>query len=103
MPEISCSGWNSCRYVPVRTSSITVGSRSIITARGTCFPAPVSEKNVLNASSSTPHVLSDGIAPSGWIPCSRQYSSQHALPIWQPACPMWMEITSLIVVACVVG
>lgn len=27
-------------------------------------------------------------------PCSRQYSSQHALPIWQPAWPMWMEMTS---------
>jgi hypothetical protein len=29
------------------------------------LPAPVSEKKVLNASSSTPIVLSDGIAPSG--------------------------------------
>jgi hypothetical protein len=41
--------------------------------------------------------LSDGIWPSGWIPCSRQYSSQQPLPIWTPAWPVWMEITSRIV------
>ena len=35
------------------------------TVRGTCLPAPVSEKNVLNASSPPPIVLSDGIWPSG--------------------------------------
>jgi len=45
----------------VRTSSITVGSRSTKTARGTCLPAPVSLKNVLNESSPPPMVLSDGI------------------------------------------
>jgi len=28
LPEISCSGWNSWRYVPVRTSSMTVGCRT---------------------------------------------------------------------------
>ena len=50
-----------------------------------CIPAPVSEKKVLNASSPPPIVLSDGICPSGWIPCSRQYNSQQALPIWTPA------------------
>jgi len=70
--------------VPVRTSSITVGSRSRNTERGTCLPAPVSEKNVLNASSPPPIVLSDGIWPSGWMPCSRQNSSQQALPTWIP-------------------
>ena len=48
-------------YVPVRTSSTTVGSRSTNTVRGTCLPAPVSEKNVLNASSPPPIVLSLGI------------------------------------------
>jgi hypothetical protein len=53
--------------MPVRTSSITVGSRSRKTARGTCFPAPVSEKNVLKASSPPPVVLSLGICPSGCI------------------------------------
>lgn len=31
-----------------------------------------------------------------WIPCSRQYSSQHALPTWIPAWPMWIEMHSLI-------
>jgi len=35
---------------------------------------------VLNASSPPPIVLSEGICPSGWMPCSRQYSSQQALP-----------------------
>ena len=55
-------------------------SRSRKTQRGTCLPAPVSEKNVLNASSPPPIVLSEGICPSGWMPCSRQYSSQQALP-----------------------
>ena len=28
------------------------------------------------------------------MPCSRQYSSQQALPIWTPAWPTWMEIHS---------
>ena len=31
--------------MPVLTSSTTVGSRSTNTARGTCLPAPVSEKD----------------------------------------------------------
>ena len=30
-----------------------------------------------------------------FLPCSRQYSSQHALPIWAPAWPMWTEMHSL--------
>merc|ERR1719484_222334 len=98
LPEMSCSGWYSWRYVPVRTSSTTVGSRSTNTQRGTCLPEPVSEKKVLKASSPPPMVLSDGIWPSGWMPCSRQYSSQHALPHWIPAWPRWIEITSRIFV-----
>lgn len=73
---------------------MTVGSRSTKIALGTCFPAPVSLKKVLKESSPPPIVLSEGICPSGWIPCSRQYSSQHALPIWAPAWPTWMEIHS---------
>jgi len=73
----------------------TVGSRSTKTARGTCFPEPVSEKNALKESSPEPTVASLGICPSGWIPCSRQYSSQQAFPICTPACPMWMDMHSL--------
>ena len=73
----------------------TVGSRSIKTALGTCFPAPVSLKNVLNESSPPPTDLSLGIWPSGWIPCSKQYSSQHALPHCTPAWPTWIEMHSL--------
>ena len=73
---------------------ITVGSKSTKTARGTCFPAPVSLKKVLNESSPPPMVLSLGIWPSGWIPCSKQYNSQHAFPIWTPAWPTWIEIHS---------
>ena len=38
----------------VLPSSQTVGSRSTYTARGTCLPAPVSEKKVLKASSPPP-------------------------------------------------
>ena len=34
---------------------------------------------------------------SDWIPCSRQKSSRRALPTWIPPCPMWIEMTSLIV------
>lgn len=63
-------------------------------ARGTCFLAPVSLKKVLKESSPPPVVFSVGICPSGWIPCSRQYSSQHALPIWDPAWPTWIEMHS---------
>ena len=73
----------------------TVGSKSTKTALGTCLPAPVSLKKVLKESSPPPMVLSLGIWPSGWIPCSRQYNSQQAFPIWTPACPTWMEIHSL--------
>ncbi len=73
---------------------MTVGSRSTKTALGTCLPAPVSLKKVLKESSPPPMVLSLGIWPSGWIPCSRQYNSQHALPIWAPAWPTCMEIHS---------
>ena len=32
--------------------------------------------------------------PSGFSPCSRQYNSQQEFPIWTPACPTWIEITS---------
>ena len=76
----------------------TVGSRSTKMARGTCFPELVSEKKVLNESSATPTLSSDGIWPSGCIPCSKQYSSQQAFPIWTPAWPTWIEITSLILI-----
>ena len=72
----------------------TVGSKSTKTARGTCLPAPVSLKKVLKESSPPPMVLSEGICPSGWIPCSRQYNSQQALPICTPACPTCTEIHS---------
>lgn len=72
----------------------TVGSKSTKTARGTCFPAPVSLKKVLKESSPPPMVLSLGIWPSGWIPCSKQYNSQQALPICTPAWPTWTEIHS---------
>ena len=46
----------SCKNLPM-----TVGSKSTNTARGTCFPAPVSEKKVLNESSPPPRDLSLGI------------------------------------------
>ena len=72
----------------------TVGSKSTNTALGTCFPAPVSLKKVLKESSPPPMVLSLGIWPSGWIPCSKQYSSQQPFPIWTPAWPTWTEIHS---------
>ncbi|KFO94912.1 hypothetical protein N300_00005, partial [Calypte anna] len=49
--------------------------------------APVSLKKVLKESSPPPMVLSLGICPSGWMPCSRQYSSQQAFPICTPAWP----------------
>ena len=53
-------------YTKPRYSPTTVGSRSTKTARGTCLPAPVSEKKVLKESSPPPMVLSLGICPSGW-------------------------------------
>ena len=55
-----------CLHLPM-----TVGSRSTKIALGTCLPELVSEKKVLNESSPAPNVSSDGIWPSGWIPCSR--------------------------------
>ena len=59
-------------YIYIIHIPTTVGSRSTKTALGTCFPAPVSLKNVLKESSPPPTVLSLGICPSGWMPCSRQ-------------------------------
>ena len=87
--------WRSLTIVgPLAALPTTVGSRSTNTALGTCLPAPVSEKKVLKESSPPPMVLSLGIWPSGWIPCSKQYNSQQAFPIWTPACPTWIEIHS---------
>ena len=63
----------------ISTSSITLGSRSTKTALGTCLPEPHSEKKVLKLSSAWPMLASVGIIPSGWIPCSRQYSSLHTV------------------------
>ena len=48
-------------YVPVRVSSMTLGSRSTRMALGTCLPVPVSWKKVEKESS--PGVLSLGIQP----------------------------------------
>ena len=53
------------------------------------------EKNKLRYQT-VPKVMSVGICPSGWIPCSRQYNSQAEFPIWIPAWPTWIDITSLI-------
>ena len=51
-----------------------------------CCHAPKrnGQSNVLKASSPPPMVLSLGIWPSGWIPCSKQKSSQQAFPICTP-------------------
>uniref|UniRef100_A0A3P9P3E7 Selectin P n=1 Tax=Poecilia reticulata TaxID=8081 RepID=A0A3P9P3E7_POERE len=54
---------------PVCTSNYTQVLRFSL---GTCFPVPVSLKNVLKESSPPPTVLSLGICPSGCIPCSKQ-------------------------------
>lgn len=54
---------------------IGVGSKSIITTLGTTFPAPVWLKKVAELLSSACASM-----PSGRIPCSKQYSSQQALP-----------------------
>lgn len=81
-----------------RTGSLhlptTVGSKSTKTALGTCLPAPVSLKKVLKESSAPLRTDSSGIWPSGRMPCSRQYNSQHALPICTPAWPTWTEMHS---------
>ena len=84
--------WKAFWFCDFKIVPITVGSRSRKTALGTYFPPPVSLKNVWNPSSFEQE--SGGSMPSGWIPCSRQYNSQHALPICTPPWPMWMERTS---------
>ena len=65
-----------------RTGDQSIELNSTKTARGTCFPAPVSEKKVLNTSSLQSLVLSPGICSSRCIPRSRQNNFQHALPTW---------------------
>ena len=75
----------------------TDGSKSAKIALGTCFPDPISLKNVLYESSvSMPTEVSVSNKPSGIIPCSMQYSSQQALPICTPAWPTCMEMISRI-------
>lgn len=69
-PKFSSRKLNSCYpFKSLITIELypptTVGSKSTKTARGTCFPEPVSLKNVLKESSPPPIVLSDGICPSG--------------------------------------
>ena len=77
-------------YVPT-----AVDATSTRTVLGTYFPNLVSLKNVLKQSSPTPSILwSESFRPSGWIPCSRQCSSQNAPPVCTPAWPTWMEIHS---------
>ena len=74
---------------------MTVGSRSTKMARGTLCPDPISLKNVeLESEDMAAVLLPSTDRPSGWIPCSRQYSSQHELPIWTPAWPTWILIHS---------
>lgn len=64
----------------------TVGSKSTITVLGTILPFSASLKNVPKQLLSVGHtVVSAGMVPSGWIPCSRQYNSHVELPIWTPA------------------
>ena len=60
---------------------MTVGSRSRKTHLGTCLPAPVSEKKVLNASSPPPMVLSDGIYPSGGKLMGRMIKKKREMTI----------------------
>lgn len=66
LPLTKFSGWNSPRYGPARTSSMTLGSRSMYSERGTCLPELVSEKNVLK-----PLSVADGESsarrPSGYV------------------------------------
>lgn len=71
---------------------MTGGSKSTNIALGTCFPEPVSLKKVPKEESACPEDASEEMMPPGWIPCSRQYSSQQELPIWMPAWSMWIEI-----------
>ncbi|KGL85637.1 hypothetical protein N309_00062, partial [Tinamus guttatus] len=56
-------------------------------ALGTCFPEPLSLKNVPKEESAGPAEASEEMVPSGLIPCSKQYNSQHELPICTPAWP----------------
>ena len=75
----------------------TVGSRSINTARGTCFPAPVSLKKVLKESSPPPMVLSEG--PSARLavchaPDSRA-PNKHCRSAPQLAQLTWTELDTL--------
>ena len=47
-----------------------------------------------------PMVLSLGICPSGWMPCSKQKSSQQALPIWTPPWAAQLFDDSYLVKSC---
>ena len=83
LPLMSCaSGWKSWRYVPVRTSSITVGSKYRNTHRGTCLPAPVLKKVL----SPPPLVLTLGICPSGCTKITRSVVSSWPLQLHEKIC-----------------
>lgn len=86
---------NNLEHITIANVPMTVGSKSMNTALGTCLPAPVSQKNVSKQLlSSPPDDLLKGISPSGWMPCSRQYSSQQAFPICTPDWPTCIDIHS---------
>ena len=61
---------------------------------------PLHASNVLKASSPPPIVLSEGIWPSGWMPCSKQNNSQHALPIWTPGSPKHETLSHMMCETC---
>ena len=60
------------RSIVLKSSPCATSSNQATKPKGPVTPAPVSEKKVLNESSALPIDLSDGICPSGWIPCSKQ-------------------------------
>ncbi|GET93986.1 alpha tubulin [Leishmania tarentolae] len=64
-------------YVPVRTSSTTVGSSP--EGSGNCFRASLREERVERVILNT-RSLVRGHGPSGWMPCSRQTAPSTQLP-----------------------
>ncbi len=81
--------WHRAEYVLIKCHNMSDSMRSV------CVCVCWSGQLLVNEGGFMKLFVFLLACPSGCMPCSRQKSSQAALPICTPAWPMWMLITSL--------
>lgn len=75
---------------------IVTGSSSINIALGTYFPYDDKENKHSGLEFKPSNTFVDGIVPSIYISCSKQYNSQHVFANYNPAYPICNDMISLI-------